>query len=145
MRRPARSVALGGMLILAVISFLIYQGISSNLVYYITPGELLAKGTGANRQSFRLGGQVRPGSIQWNSKTATLRFVLQDANPQQWVRVVTQGVPPKMFRSGAGCVVEGTYSNHLFDATTLLIKHGSDYQAPKPGDTPVPDNFQAQP
>lgn len=139
MRRPARSVALGGLLIAAVLAFLVYQGISNNLVYYITPSELLAKGASADGQSLRLGGQVRPGSVRWNPRTQALAFILQD--PKGWVRVTSHGLPPSMFRPGIGVVVEGTYAHHFFSATNLMIKHGSNYRAPKPGDTPVPDNY----
>src|SRR5438270_7195459 len=105
MRRPVRSVAAGGTLIVGVLAFLVYQGISSNLVYYITPSELLAKGVTAQGQDFRLGGQVRPGSVQWNPQTQALRFVLQD--PTGHVAVTSHGLPPELFRPGIGVVVEG--------------------------------------
>src|SRR5689334_19544849 len=111
MRRPARSLALGGAVILAALGFLIYQGISSNLVYYITPSELLAKGAESNGQSFRVGGQVRPHSVHWNPYTQVVRFVLQD--PKGSVHVVSHGQPPELFRQGIGCVVEGTYAKGL--------------------------------
>jgi cytochrome c-type biogenesis protein CcmE len=140
MRRPARSLALGGAIILAALGFLIYQGISNNLVYYITPSELLAKGAAANGQSFRLGGQVRPHSVRWNPYTKVVSFVLQD--PKRSVRVVSQGQPPALFREGIGCVVEGTFAHGTFTATTVMVKHSGTYVAPKPGDTPVPDNFK---
>lgn len=139
MRRPARSLAIGGSLIAAVLSFVIYQGISNNLVYYITPSELVAKGAAAQGQSFRLGGQVRPGSIHWNGKTHALRFVIQDGKSS--VSVVSQGVPPEEFSDRIGCVVEGIYRDGMFSASNLMVKHSSTYKAPKPGDTPVPDNF----
>jgi cytochrome c-type biogenesis protein CcmE len=142
MRRPTRSLVLGGTVILAAIAFLIYQGISSNLVYYITPGELLAKGALAQGQTFRLGGQVRPGSVHWNGKTKTVRFDLQDADGKAEVSVTSHGQPPRLFREGTGCVVEGSFTGRVFSATNLMIKHSSDYRAPKPGDTPVPDNFK---
>lgn len=141
MRHPARSVALGGVLIAAVLGFLIYQGISSNLVYYITPSELLAKGASANGGSFRLGGQVQPHSVHWNGKTHTLEFLLRDSRAD--VRVVSHGIPPELFRAGIGCVVEGTYASGLFDATNLMIKHSSTYRAPKPGNAPIPEGGYA--
>lgn len=143
MRRPARSLVLGGTLIAAVLAFLIYQGISNNLVYYITPSELLAKGAHAEGQSFRLGGQVRPGSIHWYARTAVLRFVLQD--PTGSVPVISHGQPPRLFSPTIGCVVEGTYMNRVFNATNLMIKHSSTYVAPKPGQTPLPDNYVNKP
>ena len=138
MRHPTRSLVVGSALIIAVIGVLIYQGLSSNLVYYITPSELLAK-QGITGQSFRLGGQVRPGSVQLNDKTRFLRFVLQD--PKASVQVVSHNLPPQMFRAGIGVVVEGTYSGKLFSATNLMVKHSNAYRAPRPGQTPVPDTY----
>ncbi|MBV9278586.1 MAG: cytochrome c maturation protein CcmE [Chloroflexi bacterium] len=139
MRHPARALITGGLLIMAVLGFLVYQGLSNNLVYYITPSELHARGTAADGQSFRLGGQVRPGSVHWNASTQALRFILQD--PRGWVSVASHGTPPELFRPGAGVVVEGTFTGSSFQATNLMIKHGSDYRAPKPGATPVPDGL----
>jgi|SRR5579859_363191 len=139
MRRPVRNLTLGALIIAAALGFLLYQGLSNNLVYYITPSELYAKGPGANGQNFRLGGQVRPGSVSWNPTTLNLRFVLQD--PKSRVSVKSHGLPPEMFRAGAGVVVEGTFTNGTFAATNLMVKHGSTYKAPKPGQTPLPDNF----
>lgn len=139
MRHPARRLALGALLILAALGFLVFQGLSNNLVYYRTPSELKAKGATAFGQSLRLGGQVRRGSVHWNPSHRQLRFVLQD--PGAAVSVVSYGLPPEMFRGGIGAVVEGTYSRQGFHATNLMIKHGSSYRAPKPGQTPVPDNF----
>ena len=138
MRRPARSLIAGALVIVAALGFLVYQGLSNNLVYYITPSELHSKGSSAYGQSFRLGGQVRPGSVHWNPTTQALHFVLQDPNGA--VAVASHGTPPELFRAGAGVVVEGTYQKAFFLATNLMIKHGSDYKAPRPGQTPVPDN-----
>jgi cytochrome c-type biogenesis protein CcmE len=141
MRHPTRALAIGSAVILAVLGILIYQGLSNNLVYYITPSELLAKKDVAG-QSLRLGGQVRPGSVQLNERTRFLRFVLQD--PRASVEVVSHNLPPEMFRPGIGVVVEGTYTGSRFDATNLMIKHSNAYRAPKPGQTPAPDNYVSQ-
>jgi len=127
----------------AALGFIVYQGLANNLVYYITPSELLAKGASADGGNFRLGGQVRPGSVHWNGTTKMLSFVLQD--PKASVAVVSHGIPPALFQNGIGCVVEGVFSNHRFDATSLMIKHSGTYVAPKPGQTPLPDNFVSRP
>jgi cytochrome c-type biogenesis protein CcmE len=143
MRSPARKLAAGGLVIAAALAFLVYQGISNNLVYYITPSELMAKGAAADGQSLRLGGQVRPGSVDFNTSTEELRFILQD--PKAAIAVVSRGIPPEMFKAGIGVVVEGTYTGRLFAATNLMIKHGASYRAPKPGQTPVPDGYVSDP
>lgn len=139
MGHPTRSVALGSALVIAVLAFVIYQGISNNLVYYITPSELLARGAAADGASLRLGGQVRPGSVHFDTRSQDLRFILQD--PKGSVKVESHGIPPELFRPGIGVVVEGTYSGTHFAATNLMIKHGNSYRAPKPGQTPVSDSY----
>ena len=138
MRRPTRALLIGGIVILSVLAFLIYQGISNNLVYYITPSELLAKGVNANGESFRLGGQVRPESVFENRARHTVHFILQD--PRSAVQVVTSVLPPPMFRAGVGVVVEGRYDDGLFTATNLMVKHCASYRAPRPGHVPKQDN-----
>ena len=138
MRRPTRALIVGITVILAALGFLVYQGLSNNLVYYVTPSELPANGASAAGQSLRIGGQVRPGSRQWSAATQTLRFVLQD--PKAAIRVISHGLPPPMFREGAGVVIEGTYAHGLFTATNLMVKHCSTYRAPQPGHAPPPDN-----
>ena len=111
---PVRRLALGVLVILGALAFLAYQGLSNNLVYYITPSELLAKGPAAYGQQLRLGGQVKPGSQHWNAKTHVFRFVLQD--PKGSVPVVSNSLPPPLFRSTVGAVVQGTYTRHRFNA-----------------------------
>jgi cytochrome c-type biogenesis protein CcmE len=143
MRSPARKLTGGGLVIAAALAFLIFQGISNNLVYYTTPSELMAKGAAANGLSLRLGGQVRPGSVAFNGRTEELRFILQD--PRAAIAVVSYGLPPEMFKAGIGVVVEGTYTGSLFAATNLMIKHGASYRAPKPGQTPVADGYVNDP
>jgi len=125
--------------IVAAISFLAYQGLSDNLVYYITPSELLAKGAAGQGQQLQLGGQVRPGSLLWNKASHVLEFVLQD--PKAQVRVVSNEVPPPLLQAGLGAVVGGTYRNGVFHATSILVKHSSTYVAPKSGHLPKPDQY----
>jgi cytochrome c-type biogenesis protein CcmE len=127
------------LVILSALGFLVYQGLSNNLVYYITPSELLARGASADGQQLSLGGQVRPGSQHWNSRTQRLTFILQD--PHGHVGVVSHGLPPSMFASGIGVVVQGVFRKSTFSAATLMVKHSSTYVAPKPGHLPKPDNF----
>jgi cytochrome c-type biogenesis protein CcmE len=141
MRRPARTVAAVCFVIAAALGFLIYQGLSNNLVYYLTPSELLAR-AGANGQDFRLGGQVAYGSRHWDARTQVLTFLLRD--PKASIEVISHGLPPAMFREGFGVVVEGEYLGGIFHATNLMVKHCASYQAPAPGKVPKPDNCVTQ-
>ena len=58
---------LGILAILGSLAFLIAGGLKENVVYFLTPSELLARGPEVVDQPLRLGGQVKPGSLQWDA------------------------------------------------------------------------------
>jgi cytochrome c-type biogenesis protein CcmE len=123
--------------ILGAFGYLLYGGIGSNLVYFLTPAELLAKGTSAVDIPVRLGGQVVDGSVEWDAERLDLRFRVADVGNEEVV-VHAKGAPPAMFRPGMGVVVEGRYgSDQIFKATTLMVKHSNEYRAPAEGHTPA--------
>ena len=85
--------------VLGAFGYLLYGGIGENLVYFLSPKELLAKGTAAYDVPVRLGGQVVPGSVQWNPERLELRFRVTDGSEQVNVRSTDGGrgrrtVPP---------------------------------------------------
>ena len=131
-----RGMALGGLVaVVGAFGYLLYGGIGDNLVYFLSPKELLAKGTAAYDVPVRLGGQVVPGSVQWNEQRLELRFRVTDGAEQ--VRVRSKGAPPQMFRDGIGVVVEGRYRRGgEFESHNLMVKHSNEYRAPKPGEQP---------
>jgi cytochrome c-type biogenesis protein CcmE len=124
-----------GVLILGVFAYLIYGGIGNNLVYFLTPGELLAKGTAAVDVPVRLGGQIVPGSVMWDAQQVDLRFRITDGTKD--VAVHSTGAPPQMFRPGIGVIVEGKYDRAgVFQATNLMVRHSNEYQPPSNGHSP---------
>jgi cytochrome c-type biogenesis protein CcmE len=135
-KKSKRNFIIGGVLVfVAAFAYLLFGGIGNNLVYFLTPSELLAKGTKVYDTPLRLGGQVVPGSVQWNAANVDLRFMMQDGKAQ--VAVHSRGAPPQMFRDGIGVVVEGKYeANGTFEATNLLVKHSNEYKPPKDGVKP---------
>lgn len=123
----------GGVIIVAVFAWLLFGGLEKNVVFFLTPKELLAKGPDGVGVPVRLGGQVKPGSMQWDAKTLDLRFTVTDGVKDIAVR--SSGSPPQMFREGMGVVVEGrVVPGGLFQATNLMVKHSNEYRAPKPGE-----------
>jgi cytochrome c-type biogenesis protein CcmE len=113
----------------------LYGGLDQNVVYFLTPKELLAKGTRAVDVPVRLGGQVKPGSVVWNDTTLSLRFTITDGTSE--VAVASKGAPPQMFRDGMGVVVEGRYrADGTFNCTNLMVKHSNEYRPPKAGEKP---------
>jgi len=134
-RRKA-ALAVGAVIILAAFGFLLYGGIDKNVVFFLTPNELLARGTEAYDVPVRLGGLVQPGSVKWDADKLDLRFVVMDSGGQS-VNVHSSGAPPQMFRDGMGVVVEGRYHRSgVFESTNLMVKHSNEYRKPEHGERP---------
>lgn len=130
-----RWVILGLAVIIGAFSWLLFGGLDKNVVFFLTPAELLAKGTEAVDRPVRLGGQVKPGSVKWDEATLDLRFTVTDGSGD--VMVHSTGSPPQMFRDGMGVVVEGRFGpDSLFRASSLMIKHSNEYRAPMEGQRP---------
>ena len=125
-------IVAGAVIIVGVFAWLMFGGLQKNVVFFLTPKELLAKGPEGIGVPVRLGGQVKPGSTKWDAKTLDLRFVVTDGVKEMPVK--STGAPPQMFRDGMGVVVEGRAGNDgVFQATNLMVKHSNEYRAPKPG------------
>ena len=122
----------GAVVLVAVFAWLLFGGLEKNVVFFLTPRELLAKGRDGVGVPVRLGGQVKPGSMTWDAKTLDLRFTVTDGAKE--IPVHSTGAPPQMFRDGMGVVVEGRVGQAgVFQATNLMVKHSNEYRAPKPG------------
>src|SRR5919197_2539715 len=124
--------ALGGIVLLS-------DQIGENLVYYWSPSEVLSHGEKAYGPTIRLGGVVRPGSIQWDPSAPRLAFDVADNHKPDapFVPVVSADIPPQMFRHGIGVIVEGTYDRSgTFAATRVMVNHSNEYRAPHPVDQP---------
>ncbi len=128
-------LAAGSVLIFSGFGYLIWGGIGDNLVYFLTPVELEAKGAEAYDVPVRLGGEVAPGSVQWNAEALDLRFDLTDGEARYSVR--STGAPPQMFREGIGVIVEGKLrADGVFDSSNLMVKHSNEYRPPDEGHRP---------
>ncbi|MDQ2930044.1 MAG: cytochrome c maturation protein CcmE [Gemmatimonadota bacterium] len=115
--------------------YLTYGGVGDNLVYFLTPAELLAKGPAAFDTPVRLGGMVVPKSVVWDADKLDLRFRLTDGAGTVLVHAI--GAPPQMFRGNIGVVVEGKYGpSGVFESHNLMVKHSNEYHPPKPGEKP---------
>lgn len=128
----------GVLVIAGTFLWLLVGGLDRNVVYFLTPAELLAKGDTARDIPVRLGGQVKPGSIVWDERALDLSFVVVDApGAPGEVFVRSAGAPPQMFRDGMGVVVEGRYGrDSVFRSTNLMVKHSNEYRAPAEGERP---------
>jgi cytochrome c-type biogenesis protein CcmE len=113
----------------AALGAISFGNIGENLVYYWDVSQLVENRAQAAGAVVRLGGQVKPGSVDWNAEENMLRFDISDG--KQAVPVECTGAPPQMFREGIGVVVEGTVTaTGVFSSDRLMVKHSNEYKAP---------------
>lgn len=122
------------------LAWILVQGLGENLVYYRTTTEIVGEGDALVGEAIRLGGVVVSGSFR--EVGDEVRFEVTDGSTR--VGVVGTGGVPSLFREGQGVVVEGEYGRDgLFRADTVLVKHGSVYRPPEPGETPTTADLEA--
>jgi cytochrome c-type biogenesis protein CcmE len=132
---PSVGLILTLLIVLGGFGYLIYGGLDDNLVYFLTPSELQAKGDSAYGKPVRLGGMVVPGSVKWNAEEIDLRFTLADSKGK--TQVHSKKAPPQMFREGQGVIVEGRLNRAgVFESTSLMVKHSNEYKAPHDAEKP---------
>ncbi len=126
-RRFAWIVA--GAAALGVATLLVLNVFQSNLVFFFTPTQVIAKEAPQGRP-FRIGGLVEAGSLQRIPNSLGVKFVVTDT--AQSVPVVYNGLLPDLFREGKGVVAQGALApDGTFRATEVLAKHDENYMPPE--------------
>lgn len=120
-------------LLLAVLAFVALTGagllaaaaLRDTAAFFRTPSELAAAPPGPD-QPIRLGGMVKPGSIDRSDHGGEVRFVVQDGKGEIAVRFT--GITPDLFIAGSGVVAEGHMApDGSFRADYLLARHDENY------------------
>ena len=120
-----------GLAALAAAAALVLVAFQSNLVFFFSPSQVVAKEAPQGR-AFRIGGLVEPGSLQRDTNTLTVRFRVTDT--AQTIPVVYTGLLPDLFKEGKGVVAQGTLrADGTFVATEVLAKHDENYMPPEAG------------
>lgn len=114
---------------LGVASVLVLNAFQSNLVFFFSPSQVIAKEAPIGK-SFRIGGLVTEGSVQREEGSTTVRFSVTDT--AETIPVVYTGILPDLFREGKGIVAQGKISaNGIFQADEVLAKHDENYMPPE--------------
>ena len=125
--RHKRLVIAGGVLAsVGAIVALVFNAFQSNLVFFYSPSQVMAKEAPADR-TFRLGGLVQSGSVRRDG--VSVDFLVTDT--AQTVPVRYQGILPDLFKEGKGVVAQGQLQGGVFVAREVLAKHDENYMPPE--------------
>ena len=124
---------IGAAVIVVAVSAMIYQGVQETGTYFLTTSELAERTTADpsfHNVGIKLGAKVVPGTIRRDVATQIIDFEVTDGTTQ--IPVSYRGLAPDTFTDDLDIevVVEGRLgTDGVFQATTLLAKCGSRYEA----------------
>jgi cytochrome c-type biogenesis protein CcmE len=148
---------IGGLTIIAAIVYLIASSTSAAAEYYLTIGELQAKGDSLRGRNMKVSGAIDGATIQYDADSLTLRFTIADVpgdmaaveragglaaalhqavvNPAAARLVVVYvGPKPDLLRHEAQAIVTGHLGDDgVFYADELLLKCPTRYEEALPG------------
>ena len=121
-----------GLVALGVAVALVLNAFQSNLVFFFTPSQVVAKEAPQSRP-FRIGGLVEQGSLTRDPNSLTVHFRVTDT--AQTIPVTYTGLLPDLFKEGKGVVTQGKLdSKGVFVASEVLAKHDENYMPPEAAD-----------
>ncbi|GMV46575.1 MAG: hypothetical protein AMXMBFR66_19730 [Pseudomonadota bacterium] len=131
MKTRHKRLAIVGGLVVAVgaIAALVLNAFQSNLVFFYSPTQVVAKEAPSGR-TFRIGGLVQTGSVKVDG--TQVQFVVTDS--AQSVPVRYTGILPDLFKEGKGVVAQGQLQGEVFVAREVLAKHDENYMPPEAAD-----------
>jgi cytochrome c-type biogenesis protein CcmE len=118
----------------AVVSYLVWTGVSETMVYYLTPAELIARvdaDPSFKDLGVKVSGKVVRGTYGRVEGQLLHRFQVQDlADGSKAFWVEFRDALPDTFTQDSEVVLEGRLDQEgVFQATVLLTKCGSRYEA----------------
>lgn len=124
--RNLKFIVAGGVIVLAV-AYLVLMGVQGATVYFLTVGELQAKGPAAQNQLFRVSGNLVPGTLEKDTNGLGIHFLIADplATPTSSPLAVEYhgGQVPDIIGDNIEIVAEGKLdAQGTFTANNVLAK-----------------------
>ncbi len=117
------------LLVTSLVICLSLYALKQNINLFYTPTQLAEQHLTPGRV-FRLGGQVKKGTVKQNEQQLLVSFVVSDMSHN--VLVEYQGVLPDLFREGQSVIVEGSLDQTgIMQAKQVLAKHDEQYRPAK--------------
>ena len=119
---------IAGVVVLAALGFLVFQGLGNATLYFRTADEAVAQREQLGDRRFRIEGDVVDGSVRQVGNDVS--FVLTSKNVEVPVR--HKGDPPELFRPGIPVVLEGRFQGDYFSSDRIMVRHSETYVAENP-------------
>jgi len=114
------------LIVVGGLGYLALGNFGENLVYFVTPSEVVTFGSDRYGKKIRVAGMVVEASMKVIPETLKIRFDLTDGD--KTIPVAFEGVPPDLFKEGKGAVVEGYWDgDQVFHSHMIMAKHEEDY------------------
>ncbi len=127
-RRKRILLVVGILAGVGIASALAMQAFRSNIMFYFDPTQVAA-GEVKPGKRFQLGGMVETGSVQRQTGSLEISFVVTDFQHKLPVRYT--GVLPDLFKENSGVVAHGRLdANGVFIADEIVAKHDENYMPP---------------
>lgn len=113
----------------AIAVSLVFLALGENLDHFYSPSDL-AEGKAHPGQKIRVGGLVVDGSVNRNSDSLKVNFVITDTAKKTTVEY--EGILPDLFKEGQGIIAIGRLTNEgIVVADQVLAKHDEKYMPPE--------------
>lgn len=129
-KRKRRLIIVTGLVALVAVAVgLTLYALRANINLFFTPSQIVA-GEAPLGRTMRIGGVVKKDSVDRNSDSLEVTFVVTDFAKDVEVRY--DDILPDLFREGQGVVVIGQLDDHGdFIARQVLAKHDETYMPPE--------------
>jgi cytochrome c-type biogenesis protein CcmE len=119
-----RRQVVAGVVIVAAIGFLVFEGLGNALSYYQTVPQALAQRQALGVKYFRIMGTVGAKVSEVDHET-----VFDISYQGKTVSVVDSADPPQLFRPGIPVVLQGHFAqgSDVFDSDLIMVKHSANY------------------
>ena len=123
-----RRLWLAGIVVLAALGFLVFQGLGNATLYFRTADEAVAQRNELGDRRFRIEGDVVDGSVRQVGNDVSFTLTKKSVE----VPVRHKGDPPELFRPGIPVVLEGRFQGDHFSSDRILVRHSETYVAENP-------------